>query len=363
MRRIGVRQIAKLANVSIGTVDRALNNRKGIKESTRQRILAVAKSLAYTPDLAARALSAGRVPIQIGVSIPREIHYYFDHLLDGIHTEAMRFERLGVRVMYRPSARLGVEEPERVKELVELGIQALVIVPGDPARLTSVIDEVEKKNIRVICVDTDAPDSCRSGLVCIDGGVSGKLAAELMSGFVAPKSKVAVFTGMLKTDAHAKMTKSFCELYPKLCEDGEVLGVIETHEDEEEAFQKSYAFLQRFKALAGIYVNMANCLPVCRAIRALGLSGKISLIASDLFKGMASYFEKKTIRASIHGRPFVQGEIAMRMTIDHLLNGRPLRRINIMPHIVLRSNFRMFREIRDVGTDLSGKFRLSHKVF
>jgi LacI family transcriptional regulator len=145
------------------------------------------------------------------------------------------------------------------------------------------------------------------------------------------------------------MTRSFCELYPQLSESGEVLKVIEAHEDEEEAFQKSYTLLQECKPLAGIYVNTVNCLPVCRAVCALGLSGKVALVTSDLFRGMVPYFEKGTIRASIHGRPFVQGQIAMRMVIDHIVNGRPpLQPVRyISPHIVLRSNLHLFREIRD----------------
>lgn len=116
--------------------------------------------------------------------------------------------------------------------------------PGDPAKLTPIIDAAEEKNIRVVCVDTDAPASRRSAVVCINTEVSGKLAAELMSSIVAQKSTVAVLTGMLNIDARAKMTRSFCELYPQLSDGGEVLKVIEAHEDEEEAFQKSYVLLQ-----------------------------------------------------------------------------------------------------------------------
>ena len=37
--RHGIHLIAEMANVSIGTVDRALHGRGGIKEATRQRIL------------------------------------------------------------------------------------------------------------------------------------------------------------------------------------------------------------------------------------------------------------------------------------------------------------------------------------
>jgi len=58
-----VKDIAKAAEVSIGTVSRALNNAKGMTEETRERILAIAKRLNYQPNLQARGLvAAGRMP-------------------------------------------------------------------------------------------------------------------------------------------------------------------------------------------------------------------------------------------------------------------------------------------------------------
>ncbi|HEX7424054.1 MAG TPA: helix-turn-helix domain-containing protein, partial [Terriglobales bacterium] len=50
--RRGIHLIAELAHVSIGTVDRALHGRDGIRESTRQRILQIARQISYTPNLA-----------------------------------------------------------------------------------------------------------------------------------------------------------------------------------------------------------------------------------------------------------------------------------------------------------------------
>ena len=101
--RIGIPQIAELANVSIGTVDRALHARKGVSQATRKRILEIAKRVGYTPNLAARMLSVGRANVKIGVCIPRESRFFFDQLRDGILDEGRRFESLGVEVLYRPS--------------------------------------------------------------------------------------------------------------------------------------------------------------------------------------------------------------------------------------------------------------------
>ena len=67
-----------MANVSIGTVDRALHGRGGIKEATRKRILQIAEQIGYSPNLAARALSGAKARVRIGVCIPKEIHFFYD---------------------------------------------------------------------------------------------------------------------------------------------------------------------------------------------------------------------------------------------------------------------------------------------
>ncbi|MCZ9885409.1 helix-turn-helix domain-containing protein [Brachyspira hyodysenteriae] len=59
-----IREIAKLAGVSIGTVDRALNNRGRIDHDVEQKILDIAKSLNYKPDKIAKSLAIRKKEIQ-----------------------------------------------------------------------------------------------------------------------------------------------------------------------------------------------------------------------------------------------------------------------------------------------------------
>jgi len=347
MKRIGIPEIARLANVTIGTVDRALHGRRGIRESTRLRILEIAKSVGYRPNMAARALSVRRTPLRIGVCIPREIHYYFDQLYQGIATEAQRAELSGIETIWRRTGRLGEAEVEKVEELIQAGPSALVLTPGSPQELTPVIDEAERRGIRVICVDTDARLSHRSTVVCVDPEVSGRVAAELLGGMVPPGSPVAIVTGMLQIEDHRRKAESFREAYPRFCSGGAVDDVIETHEDEDEAFQKCFAMLEQRRSLAGVYVNTANTLPVCRAIGATGLAGRVKLITTDLFGEMRPYFEKGTISGCVYSRPFVQGELAMRLAVDHILHGAQLPKENLLaPQLVMRSTFHLFREMR-----------------
>lgn len=52
--------VARAAGVSTATASKALNGRTDVADSTRQRVLAVAEQLAFTPNAAARGLLAGR---------------------------------------------------------------------------------------------------------------------------------------------------------------------------------------------------------------------------------------------------------------------------------------------------------------
>lgn len=347
MRKNGIREIARLANVSIGTVGRALLDRKGVSRSTRERILSIAQAVGYKPNLAARALSRGKTPTRIGVCIPRELHYYWDQIRNGILEEAHRFEHLGIELDLRPTEHLGVAEVEKLSHLVANGVQAVIVAPGDSAGLAQVINKAESKGIRVLCVDSDLQTSCRSTVVCVDAEVSGRLAAELMGRFVDPGAEVAMITGMQSVELHCKKAAGFCELFPQICQGGRLVEIVDTLEEEDDAMRKCFDLLERRKSLGGIYIRTGNYLPICRALSVLGLSGKIHVIASELFRGMVPYFENGTIQASVNGRPYMQGQIAMRLLVNYLVRGQhlpPHYRLN--PQIVMRSNVHLFREVR-----------------
>jgi LacI family transcriptional regulator len=349
----GIQLIAHIANVSIGTVDRALHGRGGINEKTRERILQIARQIGYTPNLAARALSVARAGALIGVCMPREIRFFYDQLWSGVLEEAKQVSQLGIDFVHRPVHALGEGDTEAFKELLDQGVNGIVLTAGNPKELKSLIDDAEAKGIRVVCVSTDAPESQRSSVVCVEPYGNGCLAGELMGKFLPPGSKVAIVAGMLTAEDHRKKTDGFSEAFPRHCLGGKIAAVIEGHEDEDESFQKTFDLLRRFPGLAGIYVNTVNCLPVCRALGARNLSGKVKLITTDLFLEMSPYFKKGTIAASIYQHPHRQGQIAVRLMADHLTGKVSFPpAVHLSPGVVMSSNLHLFREIRLTDTKL-----------
>ena len=50
-----IRDIAKALGISIGTVDRALHDRRGVNPLTKSRVLQMAKTMGYQPNPAVSA--------------------------------------------------------------------------------------------------------------------------------------------------------------------------------------------------------------------------------------------------------------------------------------------------------------------
>jgi len=342
--RSGIPRIAELAGVSIGTVDRALHRRPGINEETRQRVLDIARKIGYKPNLAARSLSTGR-RIRIGVSVPKEIRYFYNEMWDGIHEEVRRYSDRGIDFLLEAVPELGKGERQSFRKLLEAGVHGIVVTPGNPETMTPLIDSAENNNVRVVCVSTDAPASRRSCIVCVEPRLNGLIAGELMSKFIPPGSATAIITGMLKTVDHREKAEGFTRSFTQYCDRGWVVATIEGHEDPDESFRKTRKLLKRFPDLAGIYVNTVNCLPVCKALTASRRAGKVRVIATDLFQEMVPLFRKGIIDASMHQRPYRQGQLAVRSLAEHLLHDTDLREANYLnPGVILRSNLHLFRE-------------------
>ena len=53
MDRTTIKDIARVAGVSLGAVSFALNDKPGVSDSTRARVKAVAKDLGWRPNVAA----------------------------------------------------------------------------------------------------------------------------------------------------------------------------------------------------------------------------------------------------------------------------------------------------------------------
>lgn len=84
-----IRDVARLAQVSVASASRAINGLTNIRPETRDRVMAAAAELGYVPHAGARSLSLARAQA-IGVVLPDLHGEFFSELVRGMDREASR---------------------------------------------------------------------------------------------------------------------------------------------------------------------------------------------------------------------------------------------------------------------------------
>ncbi len=82
-----IKEVAKVANVSITTVSRVSNGSKGVSAKTRRRVLNAIKELGYSPSAMASGLKT-RISKSIGIAVPDTIGDFYGEVIDGIESVA-----------------------------------------------------------------------------------------------------------------------------------------------------------------------------------------------------------------------------------------------------------------------------------
>jgi LacI family transcriptional regulator len=336
---VGIKDIARALGVSTGTVDRALHAKPGINPMTRARVLRMAESLGYRPNLAARYLKSRR-HLRISVHLPQEIALFWDSLREGIRDAASPFAP-ALQVEFRSYPRLGEGDKPLFEQALRDGTNGFIIAPGNPAALRSTIRKAARRGIPVICVVTDAPDTQRLTTVSADPYTVGAVAGELLSRYLPSGGRVAFFTGWLGTQDHADKLRGF----EASLKTGPVqIGpVVEAHDDPREGYRRALKLLRAHRDLKGIYVSTVNSLPVLQAAEQESRLQNLTIVTTDLFPELVAWIRSGKVAATLYQRPLTQGRLALQALYQYLLNGTcPEPRIAVAPHVVMRSNLSLF---------------------
>lgn len=127
MKRNGISttQLAEICGVSQGTVDRALNGRKGINPKTKEKILATAKEYGYRPNIHARSIAGGRSML-IGVVVFDLNNQYFCDILTDIEEQCMA---KGYSTVIMFTDKNPQREIECISNLYNMSVDGIVICP------------------------------------------------------------------------------------------------------------------------------------------------------------------------------------------------------------------------------------------
>ena len=310
---------------------------------TKARVLQMANSLGYRPNLAARFLSSQR-HLVIGVNTPKDPTSFYDQVRKGIDQESAPFKMNGVDLQHRMFPRLGVGEEEVFQAALDAKVDGLIVVPGGSASLKSYIRRASQLKIPVVCLISDVTAARKLSSISVDATASGALAAELMGRFLMGKGKIAVTSGDLAVSDHigkfAAFERTLLAQFPAM----KLFPAIENHESESEAHDKTLRFLKSHPDIDGIYISTGNGLPVLRALEEARLFGRVTVLSTDLYPQLVAKIEEGAVAGSIYQRPVSQGRMAFRMLYEFLGEGTcPPATVTLAPLLIMRGNLNCFQ--------------------
>ena len=148
---VTIKQIAELANVSRGTVDKVLNNRPGVKDETKQKILQIAKELHYQPNFLGKALVQSKEPTKLGIILTPDYNPYIQAMLNGIRQAKEEFAPFNLNISIKMLTTL--EPAELVNLLNDMsvdGYDGIAVFPIDDAQVKSKINQLSAEGVIII---------------------------------------------------------------------------------------------------------------------------------------------------------------------------------------------------------------------
>ena len=337
-----IKDIAELAGVSRGTVDRALNNRGGVNSDVAERIRKIAEEKEYKSNRAALALAARKKPLKIGAVFPAEGNMFFDDVIAGLRAAEQEYSDFGVSVSLRTTHGFSEEVQLRLMdELYEEGIQALVLAPVNEKAVAHKINELIKKGIPVVTSNTDIEKTRRLCYVGTDYVKSGEMAAGFV-GLVADgrPMRTVINTGSIHVLGHNQRITGFNRIAKDTYPNIKILDIFETSDDADTAYSITVRVLEKYKELDAIYMTAGGVGGACRALIDTGNAGRIKIFTHDCTAESRPFLENGTISASIFQDPFQQGYQPIKILFDYFLDKQlpDAELIYTRTHIIIRES-------------------------
>lgn len=163
-----VRDVAKHAQVSVGTVSNVLNRPTEVSEETRARVRNSIDMLGFVPNALMRKNT--REPKVIGLILPLSDNPFYEELAQGIE-DAVSKE--GLRVLTGYSREDDAIELQLLTAMVDAGFKGVIVTPVGPRN--QVFDKFIDNNIRVgyISQTDEEPEQCSVSIDQVRGGYIG----------------------------------------------------------------------------------------------------------------------------------------------------------------------------------------------
>jgi LacI family transcriptional regulator len=319
-----IKQIAGLAGVSRGTVDRVLHNRAGVEPSVRVCVQKILADVDYKPNSVALALKRLEKSITLGFIITDLRNPFWHGIVRGFRNAEKEFKSHGVKLRQLNMKAISPKEQIRcMDELLGSGekISGMLIAGINSTKITDYVNNISD-SIPVITFNTDINGSRRLCFVGQNHLEAGHVAGRLMSLLLKQGGKIATFAGTSQTLAHVERFVGFRESLRKLSPNSIVLEPI-YHKETDEAGYRAALRALRIPDIAALYVTGEGSIGVAKALKESGQRPHVKMICYDMVDGIIKAVKDEIVDYTIGQKEYVQGYLPVKLMYEYLTFGTP----------------------------------------
>jgi LacI family transcriptional regulator len=177
MTRATIKDVSRLAGVSIKTVSRVLNNERYVRSETRAKVEAAVKALNFSPSIAARAL-AGRKSWQVTLIYDNHSPYYIHQIQEGVWA---RCQEEGVRLLAQPVDVASPTLAEEVGGLIDETHVDGVILSSPVTDAAPALAELERRGIPFVRISPGTNHALTSSVFMDDAQAADDMTTHLIN--------------------------------------------------------------------------------------------------------------------------------------------------------------------------------------
>lgn len=332
-----IKDIAVMAQVSKGTVDRVLHKRGKVSQIALDRVNQVLDKIDYKPNLIARNLKNTKV-FNICVLLPDpEIDIYWKRCSEGI------FEAINEYVSFNISVKTFYFDPtstasfvETNEEIIKTSPDAVLLVPLFYKEGLEIINNYNRLDIVSVTFNNYLKSNTIKSFVGQDLFQSGRVAARLLD-LLIKKGLIAIIhiDEDYENAVHMQeKEKGFRNYFNNLQNsEFEILTCNLKHPKFKSALTQ---FLKSHPNVDGIFVTTSKSYQVAKIVSKIK-DKKIAIVGYDLLQSNLEYLNTHVIDFLIHQNPKRQAYLGVVNLIEHFIFDKEIPIKKLLPIDIINS--------------------------
>lgn len=344
-----IKDIAQMAGVSAGTVDRVLHNRGDVSQKSKEKVQKVLDEINYQPNVFAIGLAAKK-KYTITCMIPYYVeHDYWHSVTTGIERARQELRPFNVSVdylHYKHGDRKSYQDA--CQKIEKSNTDALLLAPNFREDTLSMLAYLKDKNIPFAFIDFDIEEAKALKYIGQDSYKSGYIAAKILMRNYQQGQELILFLNNNKDNPAEIQMKRRLEGFMKyISEEHKDIAIHEVILNKNNP-EKNNEILNDFfrkhpKATLGAVFN-SRVYQVGHYLREKG-QNMTGLIGYDLLRNNTELLKSGEVTYLIGQRPGLQGYCGVKTLCDNIVFKKSVEPLKYMPiDILIKENIDFYFE-------------------